>query len=203
MSTQRHINGHAGSHVVAQDFNNFTHRFSATRRTLGQLNHDHKAHTSTHHLFRRDQDIKAQAAVVRDDKPNASVGEVATDNLAGFRHQYAHNTRFATTFTVRSQRLCQHLIAMNTGFHLLAGQVQVIFAAFNAQKAVAITVANNGTFQQVKTLRQRIALTTSEDQLPVTLHGAQAATQRFLLLFTFNVEFSGQLIAVGRFFTFS
>lgn len=92
---------------------------------------------------------------------------------------------------------------MNAGFHLLAGQVQVIFAAFNAQKAVAITVANNGTFQQVETFRQRVALTTSEDQLPVTLHRAQATTQRFLLFFTFNVEFSGQLIAVGRFFTFS
>ena len=203
MSTQGHINGHAGSHVVTQHFNNFTHRFGAASRTLGQFNDDHKAHTSAHHLFRRDQDIETQTAVVRDNKPNASIGKVATDNLAGFWHQDAHNTRFATTFTVRAQRLCQYLIAMNAGFHLLAGQVQVIFAAFNAQKAVAITVANNGTFQQVKTFRQRIALTAGEDQLSVTLHGAQAATQRFLLLFTFNVKFSGQLIAVGRFFTFS
>ncbi|MPN10215.1 hypothetical protein SDC9_157510 [bioreactor metagenome] len=92
---------------------------------------------------------------------------------------------------------------MNAGFHLLAGEIQIVFTPFDAQKAVAITVANNGTFQQVETLRQRIALTTGEDQLSVTLHRAQTAAQCFLLLFTFNVEFSGQLIAVGRFFTFS
>ncbi|MNI71661.1 hypothetical protein D3C73_1275450 [compost metagenome] len=92
---------------------------------------------------------------------------------------------------------------MDAGFHLLTGEIQIVFTSFDAQKAVAITVANNGTFQQVKTLRQCVTLPAGEDQLPITLHRAQAATKRFELLFAFNVEFNGQLIAVGRFFTFS
>ncbi len=50
----------------------------------GQLDHDHVAHPRAHYLFRRDQDIEAQAAVVRDDKADASVGEVTANYLAGF-----------------------------------------------------------------------------------------------------------------------
>ncbi|MGQ7113945.1 hypothetical protein ACUOFC_47390, partial [Escherichia sp. TWPC-MK] len=49
-------------------------------------------------------------------------------------------------------------------------------------------MANNGTFHQVEAFRQRIALTTSEDQLTIALHRAQAATQAFKLLFAFNVQ---------------
>jgi hypothetical protein len=44
---------------------------------------------------------------------------------------------------------------MNAGFHLLAGEIQIIFTPFNPQKAVAITVANNGTFHQVEAFRQK------------------------------------------------
>ena len=91
---------------------------------------------------------------------------------------------------------------MNAGFHLLAGEIQIIFTPFNSQKAVAITVANNGTFHQVEAFRQRIALTASENQLTIALHRAQAATQAFKLLFAFNVQFYRQLITAGRFFTF-
>nr|VUD29025.1 Uncharacterised protein [Raoultella sp. NCTC 9187] len=64
---------------------------------------------------------------------------------------------------------------MNTGFHLLRRQVQVVFTPLDAQEAKAIAMADNHAFEQVKTLRQGIALTTGKHQLPVALHGAQAA----------------------------
>ncbi|SLX18999.1 Uncharacterised protein [Klebsiella pneumoniae] len=118
MGTQRHIDGHAGAHVVAQHFDDLTHRFGAAGWSLGQLDHDHVAHPRAHYLFRRDQDIEAQAAVVRDDKADASVGEVTANYLAGFRHEDADDARFAAALTVRAQRLSQHLVAVNTGFHL-------------------------------------------------------------------------------------
>ncbi len=151
MGAQRHIDGHAGAHVVAQHFNDFTHCFGAASRALGQFDHYYKAHARAHNLFRRDKDIEAQAAVVRHYKADASVGEVAADNLPGFRHQYADNARFAAPFAVRAQRLCQHLVAVDTGFHLLAGEIEIVFAAFDTQKTVAIAVANNNAFQQVET----------------------------------------------------
>jgi hypothetical protein len=37
------------------------------------------------------------------------------------------------------------------------------------------------------TFRQRVALAAGKDQLPVALHGTQAAAKGFNLLFTFNV----------------
>ena len=62
MGAQRHINGHAGAHVIAQHFNDFTHRFGTAGRALGEFNHHHKAHACAHHLFRRDENVEAQTA---------------------------------------------------------------------------------------------------------------------------------------------
>ena len=59
MGAQGHIDRHAGPHIVAEHFNDFTDRFSAAGWTLGQLNHHDKAHTRAHDLFRGDQDIEA------------------------------------------------------------------------------------------------------------------------------------------------
>lgn len=91
MGAQRHVNRHAGAHIVTQHFDDFTDRFSASGRALGQLHDHYEAHSRAHHLFRWDQDVKAQTAVVRYDKAHAGIGEIATDNLAGF------GTRMRTT----------------------------------------------------------------------------------------------------------
>ena len=119
MGTQRHIDGHAGAHVVAQHFDDFPDRFGAAGWALGQFDHHHVAHPRAHNIFRRDQDIEAQATVVRDDEADTSVGEVAANNLAGFRYQHTNDARLAAALTVRTQRLGQHLVTVNTGFHLL------------------------------------------------------------------------------------
>ena len=76
---------------------------------------------------------------------------------------------------------------MNAHLHLFRGKIKIVFTAFYAQEAKAITVADDGAFQQVKTFGKRIALTAGKDQLPVALHRTQAAAKGFNLLFTFNV----------------
>ena len=118
MGTQRHIDGHAGAHVIAQHFDDFTHRFGATGWALGEFHHHHKAHACAHHLFRRDENVEAQTAVVRHHKAYARIGKVTAYNLAGFRHQHADHARFAAAFTVCTQRLRQDLVAVNTHLHL-------------------------------------------------------------------------------------
>ena len=202
MGAQGHIDRHAGTHIVAEDLNDLADRFGAAGWALGQLNHHHKPHPRAHDLFRGDQDIEAQAAVIRHHEANARIGKVAAHNLARFWHQYADNSCFPTAFAVGAQRLRQHLIAVNAGFHLLRRQIQVIFTAFHAQEAIAIAMANNDTFQQVKTFRQRIALTTRKDQLTIAFHCAQSAAQCFLLFFAFNIQLYCQLISASRFFAF-
>ena len=118
MRTQGHINSHAGTHVIAQHFDDFTYRFGATRGTLSKLHYYHKAHARAHHLFRRDQDIEAQTAVIRYHKAYTGIGKVAANNLAGFWHQHANHACFATAFTIGTQRLRQDLVAVNTHLHL-------------------------------------------------------------------------------------
>ena len=202
MGAQGHIDRHTGTHIVAKYLNDLADRFGAAGWTLGQLNHHDKSHPRAHDLFRGDQDIEAQAAVIRHHEANARIGKVAAHNLTRFGHQYADNTRFPTAFTVGAQRLRQHLIAVNTGFHLLGRQIQVIFTAFNAQEAITITMTDNGPFQQIKTFRQRIALTTCKDQLTIAFHCTQSAAQCFLLFFAFNIQLYCQLISASRFFAF-
>ncbi|MOA14720.1 hypothetical protein D3C78_1348390 [compost metagenome] len=118
MRTQRHVHSHAGTHVVAQHFNDFTDRFGAAGWALGEFNHHHKAHARAHHLFRWDQDVEAHTAVVRHHKAHAGIGKVTTDNLAVFRHQHTYHARFATAFTIGPQRLRQNLVAVDAHFHL-------------------------------------------------------------------------------------
>ncbi len=131
MGTQRHINRHTGAHIVAQHFDDFPYRFSTASWTLGQFNHDHEPHPRAHDVFWRDKNVEAETAVVRHHKADARIGEITPDYLTGFRYQYTDDTRFAATFTIGAQRLRQHLIAMNTCFHLLAGKIQIVFAAFD------------------------------------------------------------------------
>ena len=100
MGAQGHIDRHAGTHVVAEDLNNFADRFGAPGWTLGQLNYHYKAHPRAHDLFGRNQDIEAQAAVIRHNEAYARFGKVAAHNLAGFGHQHADDTRFPAAFTV-------------------------------------------------------------------------------------------------------
>jgi len=100
MGAQRHIDGHAGAHVVAKHFHYLADSFGAAGRALGQFDDHHITHAGAHHLFRRDQDIEAQTAVVRHDEADARVGEIASDNIALLGHEHAHNARFAAAFTV-------------------------------------------------------------------------------------------------------
>ena len=54
MGTQSDINRHAGAHIIAKDFDDFTHRFGTASRALGQFNNHHKAHPRAHDLIGRD-----------------------------------------------------------------------------------------------------------------------------------------------------
>ncbi|VFS70103.1 Uncharacterised protein [Kluyvera cryocrescens] len=86
-------------------------------------------------------------------KTYARVGKVATDDLRVARNQDTNNTRLATTFTVSAPALCQHFITVHAHLHLFARQIQVVFAAFHAQEAKAIAMADNHAFEQVETFR--------------------------------------------------
>ncbi|MNH01381.1 hypothetical protein D3C79_606000 [compost metagenome] len=183
MGTQCDIHRHAGAHFIAQDLDDLAHGFSAARWALGQLDHHHKAHPRPADRVGRDQNIEAQAAVIRHHEAGTGIGEVAANNLAGFGHQDAHDTRFAAAFAIFAQRLSQHHIAVDGHFHLLGGEIKVVFTPFNPQEAEAIAVADHRATQQVQTLRQGIALAAGKDQLAITLHRTQATAQGFQRFF--------------------
>ena len=187
MGAQGHIDRQAGTHIVAEDLCDFTNGFGAARRALHQLDHHHRSHTRLQGLFRRDQDVEAQTAVVRHHETSARIGEVAADDLVVARLQHAHHARFAAAFAIGAQRLRQDNVAVHAHFHLLGGEIEVIFLPFHAQEAVAVAMADDLAAQQIETFRQRIALAAGEDQLTVTLHGAQTTTQRFKVLFVGKV----------------
>ncbi len=105
-------------------------------------------------------------------------------------------------FAIRAQGLRQHHVTVDRHFHLFGRQVQIVFAAFHAQEAVAVAVADHRAAQQIQTFRQRVALAAGKHQLAIALHGAQAAAQRFQLLFTAEAQFVAQFFAAGRRFTF-
>ena len=202
VGAQGHIHGHAGAHIIAEHFHNFANGLGAAGRALGQFDHHHEAHPRAHYRFRRHQDIKAQAAVVRHHKADAGVGKVAADDLTGARLEHAYYAGFAAAFTICAQRLGEDHIAVHAHLHLLAGEIKIVLAPLDAQEAKAVPVADDHALQQVETLRQGVALAAGKHQLSVALHGAQAAAQGFLLLIAFYLQRYRQLIAADRFFTF-
>ncbi|MNZ89944.1 hypothetical protein D3C78_1088880 [compost metagenome] len=119
MGAQSDIHRHTGAHFIAEDLNDLAYRLGATGRTLGQLNHHHKAHACATGCFGRDQDIKAQAAIIRHHKAGTGIHKETTDNLAGFRHQHTDDTRFTAALAICSHCLCQHHITVDCHFHLL------------------------------------------------------------------------------------
>ncbi len=202
MGAQGHIDRQAGAHVVAEYLCDFTDGFSAARRALHQLYHHHRSHTRLQGLFRRDQDVEAQTTVVRHHETGARIGEVAADDLVVARLQHAHHARLAAAFAIGAQRLRQNDVAVHAHFHLLGGEIEVIFLPFHAQEAVAVAVTDNLATQQIETFRQRITLAAGEDQLAVALHSAQTASQRFKVLFVGEVQLLRQLVAAGWLFAF-
>ena len=103
----------------------------ATGGTLGQFHYHHKTHAGPAGAFRRHQDIETQPAVVGHHKRTAGVGKIPADNLAGFGYQHPHDARFAATFTIGSQRLRQHHVAVDSHFHLFGGEVQIVLATLD------------------------------------------------------------------------
>ncbi|CAH0146487.1 hypothetical protein SRABI106_00343 [Rahnella aquatilis] len=164
MGAQGDIYRHAGAHFIAEDFNDFTDRFGTAGRTLCQLDHHHISHACAVNGIGRDQNIKAQTTVVGYHKTGTRIGKVTAHNLAHFRHQNTHDARFTAAFTVGSNWLCQDHVTVDAHFHLFSRQIHIVFLhAFQAQETVTITMADNRAFQQVQTLRQRVALAAGKD----------------------------------------
>ena len=120
MGAQRDIYRHAGPHFIAEDLDNLANRFGTAGWALGQFNHHHKAHARTADGVGRDQDIEAQAAVIRHHEAGTGVHEEAADDLTGFRHQHTDDTRFAAALAIGSHGLCQHHVAVDRHLHLFS-----------------------------------------------------------------------------------
>lgn len=158
MRAQRHIDRRAGAHVIAQNLCDFADRLRTTRRALQQLNHHHGAHSGIHGFVRANQDVEAQTAVIRHHKSHARVRKVAADDLIVTRFLYPHHTGFTAAFAIRTQWLGQNHVAVHAEFHLFRRQVEIVFLSFCAQKAIAITVANDFSTEQIETFWQGITL---------------------------------------------
>ena len=77
----RHFDLHPRIHVITQDFEDFTDRIHATRRALGDARHHHLALARPLVHAWRDQDILADAAIVRHHEADVVFDEETTDDI--------------------------------------------------------------------------------------------------------------------------
>ncbi|MNK34962.1 hypothetical protein D3C87_534750 [compost metagenome] len=194
VGAQGNFNFHARCHVLAQHVQHSADRIDAGGGALGDANDHHLALAGTLVLPFRDDDVLADAAVIRHHEANAVLDEVTTDDVSLAGLEQAHQTRFLTTLAVDLGGLHQHVVAVHQPLHLAVVQEKIRSTTLGAQKTESIFVAEHIAFHQIQTIRQGVTLVASEHELPIALHGAQTTAQGFQRLFVGQLEDLGQLL---------
>ena len=126
------------------------------------------------------------------------VGDAVFPVVTPYQHlvgalQHFYDSAFATPATIYSGHTTEHLVAIEHQTHLSRAQKQIIATRLGHQKAKAITMALDAPLDQVELVYGSVGTAAGVDQLAVTLHGAQPATQGLDAFFAVDPQFILQL----------
>eukprot|EP00659_Diplonema_papillatum_P018894 gene18893-biopygen19134 len=198
VGAQRNIDLHARRHVVADHFNDIALWLEARSGPVGDFHLDELAHFGGAIAPRGDQHFLLDLGVIRHHEADAAFFEVtADDGLVGTGHHFDDHA-FTATATVEAGNAGQGTVAIEHQAHLRRAHEQVVAAIVRDQEAETVTVAGDAAEDQVELVHRRVGAAAGVDQLGIALHGAQAATQGFELVFGGQTEFFNQLLAASR-----
>ena len=128
--------------------------------------------------FGRDQDVIANARIVREQKANAALFHVAPDHFGMRPGEHFNNLPFSPTTAIQTCDGDQYLITIKHLIHLTSREKQILCVPLErSRKTITISVAHHPAAQQIHALRHTIGTPPTGDNLTVTLHRAQTFTQ--------------------------
>ena len=165
---------------------------------MGDLDLDELADARSGGTPRRNQHFLLDLRIIRLDKADTGLLEVAPDDGFMGAGQHFDNRAFATTTPVQPRNARQGAVTVKHQTHLGRTEEQVIAAIIRDQKAKAITMATDAPTDQIQLVDRRVGAAPGINQLSIALHGAQAAAQGLQLLFGGQPELVYQLFTAGR-----
>ncbi|VVO45507.1 hypothetical protein PS723_06692 [Pseudomonas fluorescens] len=165
---------------------------------MSDLHFDELTDFSAGIATRRDQHFLLDLRVVGHHEADTAFFEVpANDGFVGAGNHFDDHA-FATTTTVQAGNPGQRTVTVEHQAHLRRAHEQVIAAVVRDQETKTIAVTADATEDQIELVHRRVGAATSVNQLSIALHGAQAATQGFELVFCGQTKLLHQLLAVSR-----
>ena len=162
-------------------------------RPLGDFHFDVLAWLGTMLAARLDQHFVIDLGIVC-----GYIGNTVFTVITSHQHfmgalEHLDDGTLATAPSIYPGHATEHLVAIEYQTHLSRAQKQIIATRLGHQKAKAITMALDAPLDQVELVYRSVGTAAGVDQLAVTLHGAQPATQGLDAFFAVDPQFILQL----------
>ena len=178
MGTNGHIDLKPWIQMIAKHFLDLAFGAQGGRGVVSQY-HRHQLPVTRSALgLGRNQDVIANACVMREQKANATLFHIAPDHFDMRSVQHFNDLPLGPATAIETGDRCQYLIAIKHLIHLAGGEKQILCLPLErSRKTVTISVAHHPTAQQVHSLGHTISTAPAGNNLPVALHRPQAFTQ--------------------------
>ena len=199
MTAQRNVNFHARRHVVTKDFHNRTHRLAALIGITANFC-DHKlAVFGITGIRLRNQNLLTDAPIIRHHQAKTMVAIKAPNNLRQTPLQHFNNHALFAATPVNARHPHQHNIAIKYFHHFLRPQEHIPGTVRRHKVTRAFFIALHASLGQFHLVSQAIHTAAITDQLTITAHGNQPATQRLgLILIVIKTHLFTQILISHR-----
>ena len=195
---QRDLDFHSRIGVVAEDSDDAGESLPVRRWLFDQLCHDYLAGLCIGPHFRGNQDILADALVLRDQIKDAAVRIDTPDDFAVGAGQHINDDPFGAATPIDTDLARRRAIAMQRLVHFLRRKEQIRAAVVGHQKAVTVGVSLHRSGYEIE-LGDDAELTLAiGHQLPIAFHRSEAAEEGFVSFAGSHSEHCGEIVGAHR-----
>ena len=198
MALHGDLHGHIGIEAGADHADHAANRLAPFVRLSHDPGHDKLSGAGPVSILGGDQQILAQAFIIRRHKAYAALFKITPDQLPVRPFQHLDQRPLAPALPIHMHLPHQHPIAVQNGAHLARGQKQILAARLRHDKAVALRMADHPALEQVHLVNQAITAAPIADQLGVARHRPEPPPQDLARLGVFDGKGLGQLPASQR-----
>ncbi len=192
-AAQRDVDLHARRHVVADHLDDIALRLEALRRPVSDLHLDELTRLGIQRPPGRDQHFLLNLGVVRNDETDIALDVITAHDALVSAADHLDDGAFAAPTAIEARDTRQTAVTIEHQAHLRRAEEQVVAAIIRDEEAKTVTMAADAPADQVQLVHRGIGAAPGVDQLAVSLHRTQAATQRFDIFVGLQPELFHQL----------
>ncbi len=194
---QRDLDLHARIGVIAEDLQHAPDRLGILRRLLDDLRDHHLSGLRAFQAVRHEQDVLADALVLRDHERHVVLDEEPPDHLLVGALEHFHDGSLVAPAAIDPGDASEHDVAVQDLVHLLRAQEKIVFlAGLGAQEPEAVGMADHLALDEPRLVGDEDRAAPVAHDLPFALHGTQAPLEALALLGARDAEQAHEAILV-------